>query len=363
MFAVDTIGLMKRTVFQLSLTTVFAVLLLTLPGCESFLGKQVVKAPNHGKSLAKLKIATELTLPGTVIDHRLRVEVADPPASLSVWVIDPAAEEIVVTDGVDTETLTFEFERPEPRQTNPPRGTVFLLHGYYDNMNQVRYQVWGRLLAAEGYRAVLIDQRGHGESTGDWATFGVAESRDMVLVADTLEDAGLLVEPVGVLAVSMGASTAVQWAESDDRVRALVLVSTYASMRDVIRDFGRAIGFDSFSLEKFDRITDQAGAHGGFDPDESDSIARMANLDTPTLLVHGEADRLIPIEHALRLYDAGNPETVELIRVRGAGHTSLGNWIVEPIRDPAMAWFERYLFPAEPTTTSQHDASPPEGGG
>ena len=299
---------------------------------------------------------------GTVIDHRLRVEVADPAASLSVWVIDPADEELTVFDAADDKEVTYEFERPEPRRTQPPRGTVFLLHGYYDDMNQLRYQVWGRLLAAEGYRAVLIDQRGHGESTGDWSTFGVAESGDMVAVADALEDAGLLVEPVGVMAVSMGAATAVRWAEADERVRAMVLLSTYTSMRDVVRDFGSTIGFDSFSPEKFNRITDHAGAHGGFNPDDADSVSRMPRLNAPTLLIHGEEDDLIPIMHAMRLYEAGNPETVELIRVRGANHTSLGNTLVEPVRGPALGWFARYLSGQETSTTSQNDAVPrPDG--
>ncbi|MEM7627089.1 MAG: alpha/beta fold hydrolase [Planctomycetota bacterium] len=359
--------ILPRSATRASRLAVLALVaaVLMLPGCESFLGKQVVRAPNHGKPLAKLKPADELTLPGTVIDHRLRVEVAEPPASLAVWVIDPAGETIEVRDGGEDEKVVFEFERPEPRQTWPPRGTVFLLHGYYDDMNQRRYQVWARLLAAEGYRAVLIDQRGHGESTGDWSTFGVAESGDMIAVADALAERGLLVEPVGVMAVSMGASTAVRWAEADERVRAMVLLSTYANMRDVVRDFGRAIGFDSFSLEKFNRITDHAGAHGGFDPDEADSLVRMPSLDAPTLIVHGETDRLIPIHHALRLYHAGDPDTVELIRVRNAGHTSLGNWVVEPIHEPAVAWFERHLFPneSESTVRSLDAAAEHPGGG
>ncbi|MEO1235280.1 MAG: alpha/beta fold hydrolase [Planctomycetota bacterium] len=321
--------------------------LCTATGCESFLGKQVVKPPNHGKPLAKIDRDQPLALGGTVIDHGLRVEVGEPAASLAVGVIDPSNEIYVGTGPSrakrDRVEMKFATLGGASRETREPRATVMLLHGYYDTINQRRYLGWARLLAAEGYRVVLIDQRGHGRSTGDWATYGVQESHDMVAVLDALDARGLLVEPVGVAAVSFGASTAVRLAEMDDRVKALVLISTFSSMREVVPDFGRAIGFRAFTDEKFQRIIDHAGRIGGFDPDEADVAERLARIDTPALIFHGEKDRLIPVQHAVRLYTAAERDTVELVRVAEAGHTTLGDQVVEPIRGPMLAWFERYL--------------------
>ncbi|MEM6459085.1 MAG: alpha/beta fold hydrolase [Planctomycetota bacterium] len=323
-----------------------------LAGCESWLGKRIVSPPNQGKALTQLELDEPAVLPDAVIDHRLRVEVdgggtGAGPASLSLWVIDPSDEVFLGTlpNPKSPRKVRPVFARTHdgPRVTRPARGTVLLLHGYYDEKNQGRYLTWGRILAAAGYRAVLIDQRGHGRSTGDWATYGVAEAADMAAVLDALQQRGLVVGDVGVMAVSFGASTAVRWASADDRVRALVLVSGFASMRSVVEDFGRAIGFRSFSHEKFQRIIDHAGRAAGFDPDDADAEAVIDRVAVPTLIFHGEEDRLIPIDHAVRLYAAAGREDVELVRVASAGHTDLGDALVEPIREPMLGWFARHL--------------------
>lgn len=324
------------------LASVLLFLAVTV-GCESLLGEYVVRAPNHGRSLKKVDREKPMALDGTVIDHRLRVEVGgNAPASIGVWAIDPSNERVVSMGGEDAPV--FEPTDDGPRTVRRPRGTILIFHGFYDTINQERYLMWGRTLAAEGYRAVLIDQRGHGRSTGDWATYGVNESRDMLAVMDALQEQSLLVEPVGIAAVSLGASTAVQLVEMDDRIDALVLISAFTTMRDVVPDFGRGIGFVHFSDEKYVRIVAHAGRYGGFDTAEPDVISRIGRIDTPTLLIHGEDDYLIPVQHAVRLYHAGDPETTELIRVAGADHTTLGDDVAEPIRGPMLAWFQRYLF-------------------
>jgi pimeloyl-ACP methyl ester carboxylesterase len=41
-------------------------------------------------------------------------------------------------------------------------------------------------LAEAGYRAVLVDLRGHGRSTGKYTTFGVQAAKDLSQVIDAL---------------------------------------------------------------------------------------------------------------------------------------------------------------------------------
>ena len=324
------------------------VCLLGVVGCESLLGEWVVRTPNHGKSLAKVDREEPLALPDAVIDHAFRVEVdGDDPASLWVWVIDPSNETFV---GVETREDDpqyirglFEIEDDAPRRVREPKATVLFLHGFYDQINQRWYLMWARMLAEHGYRAVLVDQRGHGRSTGDWATYGVQESRDMQRVLDELEARDLLAGPLGLWALSFGGSTAVQLADFDDRVEAMLLISTFTSMRDIVPDYGRAIGFGFLSDEQFVEVVDHAGRHGGFDPEEANVIDRLAKQDIPTLIVHGEDDRLIPIRHAVRLYHAADRDNVELIRVQQANHTTLGDTVYLPIYESMLDWFDRHL--------------------
>lgn len=333
-------------------------------GCESILGEWVVRTPNHGKSLAKVDRETPLALPDSVIDHQFRVEVeGDYPASLWVWVIEPSNEKFVGVETKDDDPKyirgLFTVENDAPRTLVEPKATVLFLHGFYDSINQRWYLMWARMLAEYGYRSVLVDQRGHGRSTGDWATFGVRESQDMQRVLDVLEEKKLLKRPLGLWALSFGGSTAVQLAEMDDRVEAMLLISTFTSMRDIVPDYGRAIGFDFLSDKQYSKVIDSAGRHGGFDPDDANVIDRLARLDIPTLIMHGEDDRLIPIQHAVRLYEAADRENVELIRIQRAGHTTLGDTVVWPIYQPMLNWFDRYLAPIERDATAASGGDSP----
>ncbi|MBB6430088.1 alpha/beta hydrolase [Algisphaera agarilytica] len=330
-------------------------------GCESILGEWVSRTPNHGKPLEKIDRVEPLALDDAVIDHEFRIEVeSDDPVSLWVWVIDPSNEKFmgIETKEDDPDHLQplFHIDHNAPRQTREPVATVLMLHGFYDWINRRWYLMWARMLAEHGYRVVLVDQRGHGRSTGKWATYGVRESRDMQRVLDELEERNLLAGPVGVWGVSFGGATAVQLADLDERIEAMVLISTFTSMRDIVPDYGRAIGFRFLSDEQYTRVVDHAGRHADFDPDDADVIDRLARIDTPTLLIHGEEDRLIPIQHAMRLYHAADRDNVELIRVMGANHTSLGDTVVWPIYQPMLDWFERHLLPEEEQTQVANEA-------
>src|SRR5437763_1105812 len=95
--------------------------------------------------------------------------------------------------GPPAATLAIELVEP----TLPPRATIFVLHGIRDRKENLRH--WAEHLSEAGYRAVLVDSRGHGHSTGDWLTYGVQESRDLSQLVDALQLDG----PNGVMMVSL----------------------------------------------------------------------------------------------------------------------------------------------------------------
>ena len=78
-------------------------------------------------------------------------------------------------------------------------------------------------------------------------------------------------------------------------------------------------------------------------PTAASPLKAIQRIDIPVLLIHGEDDNLIPMQHAMRLYTAANRENVRLLRVRSADHTTLGGTTVEPVRIAAHAWFNRHL--------------------
>ncbi len=239
------------------------------------------------------------------------------------------AGEVLVEVGPPSATLSLEIVDPE----RDPRGTVFLLHGIRADRNQVRG--WAGALTGAGFRVVLIDLRGHGRSTGDWLSYGVVESRDLAQALDALERRGLASDPVGVMGLSYGAATAIEWAGTDARVAAVVAVAPFASLRAVVPSYAPLLP-ESF----VESAVDAAGREGGFDPDEASAERAIRRTRAPVLLIHGEEDGRIPPWHSEHILAAGT-DHAELILVPGEGHASILG--AEVIRERGPAWFTRHL--------------------
>lgn len=53
------------------------------------------------------------------------------------------------------------------------------------------------------------------------------------------------------------------------------------------------------------------------------NLNKIAQTDLPLLVIHGEADRLLPVENGQRLYDASPSTAKQIMRIIGAGHNDL----------------------------------------
>jgi pimeloyl-ACP methyl ester carboxylesterase len=197
------------------------LLLISLVGCQSYLARRMVQAPNHGKTVSNFDVTPDKSLKSLGIDRQLRVEVGPPPASLSVWIVEPKAYEQEVTVNAKEASVTIKLKsltKPNTLPTINPKATSICLHGLKDQKKPT-FMLWGTVLARNGYRVIAVDLRGHGRSTGDWLTYGVVESMDISQLIDALEQQGLIAGKLGILGMSYGATVAIKAAAIDRRNR------------------------------------------------------------------------------------------------------------------------------------------------
>lgn len=320
-----------------------ATLLFLLTGCAPTLGRLAVKTPNHARDISQLEAGHEAepAMRGAVIDHRFRVTVGEPAANLSVWVIHPSNEHIHDTE----DGLWFDIPGNKQRKTRRPEATVLILHGYRHYKNDWAYLMGARFLAQHGYRTVLVDLRGHGASTGQWSTFGPGEAADLSHVIDELQRKKLLVGKLGVFGGSYGRATAIHLAGRDPRVRAVVTVSAFATMRDAVPSFiqGEAGWFAGLiGIWGWNNIVDAAGRAGGFDPDLADARRAIRRSHAYVLVTHSTAERHVLPAQAQALAEAGG-DRVKLVLIDGPGHFKFGVNDAGRVRSAALAWFNRHL--------------------
>ena len=198
------------------------------------------------------------------------------------------------------------------------KGTVVLLHGFAEPPSAMNGRV--EALARCGWDVAAIDLRGYGRSEGGHSTFGGREAGDLRAWIDAL--AGRI-GPGAVVAVwgrSMGAAIALRAAAEDPRIAALVLEAPYLDLEETLAALLRRFRLPlprPLARLALARARSLAGV-SLTRPRPIDLAPRVA---TPTLIVHGSDDRLIPLSDARRLAEAF-PRPALLIDVAGAGHTN-----------------------------------------
>lgn len=303
------------------LVLVLLVLLVAAWAMRShWLPYAIAGAPNAGKTPAQLDEGDSMpaSAPASGRSRDRRVEVGRPAASLAVRILEPAGD-----------------------ASSAARGTIFVLHGIRDS--KLSMAGVGEAFRGAGYRAVLVDLRGHGRSTGDWLSFGDREGRDLKELADALAVEGVLALPVGVYGPSYGGAAALQMARRDPRVRAVVTVATYTRMRDIVPLYAEHMA-PTWLLPTADvsAAMDRAGDLGAFRPDDADSVAAIASTTAQVLLIHGRADANIPWQQSESLHDAASSHS-RLLLLESLNHRTIMNDAT--VMRESVAWFDRHLSP------------------
>ncbi|HEX5692804.1 MAG TPA: alpha/beta fold hydrolase [Roseiflexaceae bacterium] len=197
-------------------------------------------------------------------------------------------------------------------------------------------------LYQRGFAVLMIDMRGHGLSGDAHFSFGLNERRDVEGAVDWLKSQGFQPGRIGVLGISMGAAASIGAAVDDSDIGALVEDCSYAEILPVIQAQWRgASGMPDFFLPStllMGRIL------FGYDVATArpvDEIGRLA--PRPLLIIHGTADRLVPLAHAEQLHVAY--PTAEFWQIPGAGHARSFEANPQTYVERVAGFFDRNLHP------------------
>ena len=148
-----------------------------------------------------------------------------------------------------------------------------------------------------GVSVVLVDYRGYGRSTGRPDEAGVYS--DGLAVYDAVAARGVPARDIVLFGRSLGGAVATEVALQRP-AGALVLEAAFRSARAMAR------------------------VHYWFAPSalvrtRMDNESKIGRVTLPTLFLHGDRDRIVPLDHSRRLFElAAQPEHFHI--VAGAGH-------------------------------------------
>jgi pimeloyl-ACP methyl ester carboxylesterase len=201
---------------------------------------------------------------------------------------------------------------------NAAAATIVLAHGAGKTKSEML--AWAGPLHAD-YNLVLFDFRNHGQSSGDVTTLGVREVHDLQAILDWLERTKAP-HSVAVLGVSMGGVTAIDEAADDERVGAVILDSTHATLVGALQAQLQHEGFP-LSLPGAWSILLGGLLRTGEDLSVADPLGSIGRVgERPVLIVAaGEDEAVGPTDVEDLMAAAGdNGATVELKTCPAAGH-------------------------------------------
>ena len=200
------------------------------------------------------------------------------------------------------------------------RGTVLYLHGVSEA--KIAGIPLTRALNARGFNVFLYDSRRHGESGGNFCTYGFYEKYDASMVINYMVGrTDLALGKIGVFGNSMGAAVAIQLASIDPRVMAVVAESGFATLRSVFDDYQkRMVKLPWHYLRNLVIRRSEKLAH--FKARMVSPLDAVQSIHVPILFVHGTADDRIKSHYSEMVFHNAN-EPKELWLIPKAQHHNL----------------------------------------
>ena len=214
------------------------------------------------------------------------------------------------------------------------QGTLVVVHGWGSNAELML--PLGVPLRRAGLNLLLFDARNHGRSDADSFSSLPRFAEDLGAALIWLKHRHPRRSArVAVLGHSVGAGAALFAASRDRDIAAVISIAAFAHPAEVTARYLAPLHLPKWVTTLVIRYVEWVIGH------RFDTIAPVRSIRQvacPVLLVHGQADTLVPVEDARRILAQAQGQGARLLEVPGAGHDS-----VERIEDhlDAMVAFLR----------------------
>ena len=178
--------------------------------------------------------------------------------------------------------------------------TVLLMLGRTGKLPTFKYEI--DAMQRRGFDLLLYNYRGYGKSEGTTLSEATLVLDGRAALRYLTEERGIAPGSIALVGISLGAAVAVDLATSSP-CRAVVLIGAFASLKQAAK-YARP-WIPDFLLDHLES--------------PFDTVGKVAGVNCPVLLVHGESDKIFPLFQAEEIYQAA-PSPKRLIVVPDAGH-------------------------------------------
>lgn len=194
---------------------------------------------------------------------------------------------------------------------------IILVHGY--SANYYLHVPFIPAFLKEKFNILLVEERAHGNSEGEYATYGYKEKEDLDLWIDFLEKRKGEKLFLGLHGQSMGAATVLMCGARNKKVNFIIEDCGYSSAKEIIRYEFSKVKYVSFNLVYW-LLNLKVKNRCGFKFEDVSPINEIMKSDIPILFVHGDADKKVPHSMAIDMYKKRNRDGDMILIVPKAVH-------------------------------------------
>ncbi|WP_432353523.1 alpha/beta hydrolase [Sporosarcina sp. A2] len=294
---------MKRKI-AIALSTLVVVLLVALVFAGNYFYDQGIKRGTEVQLHSELEAVNDAA---SDADQELLKEA-------KIWYAEQSKNTITM-QSYDNLKLKAQFIK---NSTSVAHKAVILAHGFRNTGEDMGK--YAKFYYDQGFDVLLPDARGHGDSEGDYIGYGWHERldyKDWIKYLIQQHD----VEQIILQGNSMGAATVLMTSgeKLPKQVKGIIADSSYSTVKKELAHQLKSIyGLPAFPL--LDVTSVIAKVRAGYTLQEASVVNQVQKNKVPLLLIHGDADDLVPTEMATELYEAASGDN-ELWIVPDAGHT------------------------------------------
>lgn len=200
-----------------------------------------------------------------------------------------------------------------------PKRVIIAMHGWRSSWSQ-DFGMISEFWAKSNCSVLYAEQRGQGESGGEYMGFGLLERYDCLEWAKWAAKRTDSKLPIYLGGVSMGATTVLMTAglALPEEVKGIVADCGFTSPRDIWRHVARRNLHIPYGIYNA-AANDMCKKRINFESDEYSTLDAMKDCKVPVLFVHGTDDHFVPIEMTYENFKACRAPK-HLLVVPGAEH-------------------------------------------
>ena len=199
-----------------------------------------------------------------------------------------------------------------------PTGTLIMIHGWGGNANFLLPLTEPFLNL--GLNILLIDARNHGQSDDDGHSSLPKFAADLGHAIDWFKQQPEHHGPLALFGHSLGGGAVLLVAAERDDISAVISLATFAHPADMMRRFMKNARIPDLLAPA---VLSYVEFIIGRKYDDIAPINTVGKIKCPVLMVHGEADRTVPVSDLKAIRDKYQGQGPEFEIIPKAGHTSL----------------------------------------